>query len=196
MTDELSIASICRLLESKGDYKLPLAPVSVMEHALQTAWLAEKSGASPHLVSACLLHDLGHLIEHEPAANPNEPRGHGPRAAARLARLFGPAVTGPIRLHVAAKRYLCYAHPGYAHGLTVYASDSLSRQGGAFTAEEARAFMRDPHAVDAVNLRLWDDQAQSAGMETPSLAHFAATLRTCVLPLGSRHAADRSGAGC
>lgn len=193
---ELTIASICRLLESKGDHQLPLAAVSVMQHALQTAWLAEQAGADSSLVSACLLHDLGHLLDPPAVPDVDKRLGHGPRAAAQLGALFGPAVTEPIRLHVDAKRYLCYAHPGYAHSLTVYASRSLERQGGAFTPDQARAFMSEAHAVDAVNLRLWDDQAQSCDLITPSLAHFAATLRTCVLPKGSLYLADREGAAC
>lgn len=187
---ELSIASICRLLESKGSHRLPLASVTVLQHALQTAWLAEQGGASASLVAACLLHDLGHLLDASPTGETEPHVSHGPRAAARLRPLFGAAVTDPIRLHVDAKRYLCYAHPGYVHNLSVYATHSLERQGGAFTPDEARAFMREPHAVDAVNLRLWDDQAQSATLATPGLAHFAATLRTCVLPKGSLYAAD------
>ncbi len=186
---ELTIASICQLLEAKGGRRLPLASVTVLQHALQTAWLAEQGGASSSLVAACLLHDLGHLLEPPAAGDAEQHVSHGPRAAARLAGLFGAAVTDPIRLHVDAKRYLCYAHPGYVHNLSVYASRSLERQGGAFAPDEARAFMREPHAVDAVNLRLWDDQAQSATMTTPSLAHFAATLRTCVLPKGSLYLA-------
>lgn len=193
---ELTIASICQLLESKGDHQLPLASVSVMQHALQTAWLAEQAGATGSLVAACLLHDIGHLLDAPDEHEPEKHLSHGPRAAARLGSLFGPAVTEPIRLHVHAKRYLCYAHPGYAHSLTVYASNSLVRQGGAYTPDEARAFMREPHAVDAVNLRLWDDQAQSSTMTTPSLAHFAATLRTCVLPKGSLYMADQGSAAC
>jgi len=193
---ELSVASICQLLEARGDHRLPLASVTVLQHALQTAWLAEQAGASESLVSACLLHDIGHLLETPATQDAEKHLSHGPRAAASLAGLFGPAVTDPIRLHVDAKRYLCYSHPGYALSLTVYASRSLERQGGAFTPEEARAFMREPHAVDAVNLRLWDDKAQSASMTTPSLAHFAATLRTLVIPKGSLYSAGPGGGTC
>lgn len=189
---ELSIASICHLLEVRGSHQLPLASVSILQHALQTAWLAEQAGASNDLVAACLLHDLGHLLD-APGGDDEAQQAHlrhGPRAAAQLAGLFGTAVTDPIRLHVDAKRYLCYSHPGYALSLTIYAAKSLERQGGAFTAEQARAFMREPHAIDAVNLRLWDDQAQAATVTTPSLAHFAAMLRTCVRPKGSLYTAD------
>lgn len=187
---ELTIAAICHLLETRGTERAPLASITILDHALQTAWFAERGGASPSLVSACLLHDLGHLIDGEAMIDGQPVRGHGPRAAVHLDKLFGIEVTDPIRLHVAAKRYLCYSHPGYAHSLTPYAVQSLQRQGGAFTPDEARAFMREPHAIDAVNLRLWDDKAHTSGIDTPGLPHFAATLRTCVLMKGSLYVAD------
>jgi predicted HD phosphohydrolase len=193
---ELTITSICQLLETRGDYQLPLASVTVLQHALQTAWLAEQAGAANSLVAACLLHDIGHLLDAPAGQDAEKHLSHGPRAAATLDALFGKDVTEPIRLHVDAKRYLCYSHSAYPHNLTVYATRSLERQGGTFTPEEARAFMREPYAVDAVNLRLWDDQAQSSTMTTPGLAHFAATLRTCVLPKGSPHTDAPADTAC
>ena len=36
--------------------------VCQIEHALQTAALAEGEGAAPALITAALLHDIGHLI--------------------------------------------------------------------------------------------------------------------------------------
>jgi predicted HD phosphohydrolase len=190
--NELSITSICQLLELKGAQRMPSSVVTLLDHALQTAALAERAGASSPLVCACLLHDIGHIVDEPPAADPAAPalrRGHGARGAARLGELFDAAVTDPIRLHVDAKRYLCYAHPGYAHGLSVDARRSLVVQGGAFTPDQARAFMQEPHAIDAVNLRLWDDQAHVLGTVTPALPHYAAVLRTCVRPKGSLQAA-------
>ena len=52
---------------------------------------------------------------------------------------------------------------------------SLALQGGVFSAEEAEAFMQRPYAVDALQLRRWDDLAKVAGQSTPNLAHFLAT---------------------
>jgi len=181
---ELTITRICHLFESKGEQRLEAASVTLLQHALQTAWLAEKAGARDSLICACLLHDLDHLLEEQDAGTPMEERHacHGQHGASSLTTLFDAAVTDPIRLHVDAKRYLCYAHPGYLNGLVAGAKRSLERQGGVFTPDQARAFMREPYAIEAVNLRLWDDQAHLAGVDTPSLAHFAATLRTRVLP--------------
>jgi predicted HD phosphohydrolase len=180
--NELTITAICRLLESRGDQRLDPSPVSLLEHALQTAWRAERDSAAASLVCACLLHDIGHVLDLLPGAARGAHGRHDEDGAACLGSLFDAAVTDPIRLHVSAKRYLCYAHPGYSHGLSADARRSLERQGGVFTAGEARAFMQERYAIDAVNLRLWDDQAHEPGASTPSLAHFAATLRRCVLP--------------
>ena len=180
--NEISITAICRLLESGGNTPLAVTSVTLLEHALQTAWLAERAAASPSLVSACLLHDLGHVLAAPSNTADLTTERHDHQGAACLSSLFDVAVTDPIRLHVRAKRYLCYAHPSYSHGLSPHARRSLERQGGAFSAAEARAFIEEPYAVDAVNLRLWDDQAHRHGVSTPSLAHFAVTLRRCVLP--------------
>jgi len=192
--NELTITSICQLLESKGSTRMPSGIVSLLDHALQSASLAERAGASNPLVCACLLHDIGHVLDEHPAAGTPDAarprRGHGARASACLDKLFGPAVVDPIRLHVDAKRYLCYAHPGYALGLSADARRSLEVQGGAFSPDQARTFMQEPHAVDAVNLRLWDDQAHVIGATTPTLSHYAVLLRTCVLPKGTLQASE------
>ncbi len=180
--NDLTITGICQLLESGGDERLGGASVTLLEHALQTAWLAERAGAPPSLVCACLLHDVGYVLAAPSDAAHLAMEQHDQHGAACLRGLFDAAVTEPIRLHVGAKRYLCYAHPGYAHDLIPDARRSLERQGGIFTAAQARAFMAEPYAIDAVNLRLWDDQAHRLGVSTPSLAHFAATLRGCMLP--------------
>jgi predicted HD phosphohydrolase len=90
-------------------------------------------------------------------------------------------VLDPIRLHVDAKRYLCYSEPGYRDTLSPASKRSLELQGGTFDAEGAQAFLMQPHAEDAVLLRRFDDLAKTPGIATPSLAHYAAILRGCAL---------------
>jgi predicted HD phosphohydrolase len=50
-----------------------------------------------------------------------------------------------------------------------------------FSAGEAARFIGQPHAADAVKVRLWDDAAKAAGAPTPDLAHFEAVLRAVAL---------------
>jgi phosphonate degradation associated HDIG domain protein len=148
--------------------------VSQAEHALQTAALAEADGAAETLIVAALLHDLGHLV-HEAGPDIAE-RGidarHEAIGAARLARYFAPAVVEPVRLHVAAKRYLCAVEPGYHADLSPASKRSLALQGGAFDAAGAAKFAASPFAEDAVRLRRWDDLAKIPTAPTKSLAEY------------------------
>jgi phosphonate degradation associated HDIG domain protein len=135
--------------------------VTQIEHALQCATLAETSGAAPSLIAAALLHDVGHLLQGEASGLGSQDLRHEITGAQALRRLFGPAVRRPIALHVAAKRYLCFADPAYSAALSPASQISLALQGGPFDAVEAEAFERTPHWRDSVALRLYDDAGKS-----------------------------------
>src|SRR4051794_2550570 len=94
------------LIETRAGARYGEEAVSQKEHALQTALLAEREGAPPALVAAALLHDIGHMMHREgeaPALRGIDTR-HEAIGEKRLRRLFGPAVSEPVRLHVDAKR--------------------------------------------------------------------------------------------
>jgi phosphonate degradation associated HDIG domain protein len=174
----LSISDICVLFARKGGRAYAGEPVNQLEHALQTAMRAEDEGARPALVTAALLHDLGHLLNDQ-GESPTL-RGiddlHQYAALPFLRTLFADDVLVPIRLHVDAKRYLCATRDGYFGALSADSKRSLALQGGIFTTEQAAAFIAQPFADDAVQLRLWDDLAKVEGGVTPPLAHYVATL--------------------
>jgi phosphonate degradation associated HDIG domain protein len=166
------------LLAAKGVRQYGEERVSQCEHALQCAFLAEQEGASAAAVTAALLHDVGHLL-HEAGEHPAERRlddRHEDLGSRHLTGIFGPAVAEPVRLHVAAKRYLCATDPGYFGCLSMASVRSLELQGGPFTATEAAAFRSIPFSDHAVRLRLWDDAAKLPGRETPPIEHYRATL--------------------
>lgn len=152
-------------------------PVSALAHALQCARLAEWAHASPAMVAAALLHDIGHFL-----TLPREPAGdtlddvHELRALGLLGCDFGPEVLEPIRLHVQAKRYLVAVDPHYAAGLSPAALHTLALQGGALRPDEQRAFEAQPFADDALTLRRWDDLAKAPGERTPPLAYYLCLL--------------------
>ena len=170
----LSIADIVALFAAKGDRAYSGEPVSQIEHALQSAELAEASGADAALITAALLHDLGHLLNDQ-GDTPTE-RGiddvHQYFALPFLRGLFGDEVLDPIKLHVDAKRYLCAMRPGYYEALSPDSKRSLALQGGVFDAAQCVAFDALPGAQRAVALRLWDDQAKAEDHATPTLAHY------------------------
>jgi phosphonate degradation associated HDIG domain protein len=179
----LVIEDLIKLYEVKGGREYEGEGISQLEHALQSAQLAEQAGAAPALVCAALLHDVGHLLN-DKGETPTL-RGvddlHQYAALPFLRPYFPEAVLGPIRLHVDAKRYLCATRPDYYERLSVDSKRSLKLQGGVFAPAEAERFIGQPHAADAVQVRLWDDAAKVRGAATPGLAHFEPLLREACL---------------
>ena len=178
----LTLEDIGLLFARHGSAQYSGEPVTQLEHALQTAYLAEQSEASDELVTACLLHDLGHLLN-EQGDTPTL-RGiddtHQYFALPFLRGLFPDAVLDAIKLHVDAKRYLCRANDGYRAKLSDDSKRSLELQGGVFEPAQAAAFLLQPGARDAVMLRQWDDLAKQADWQTPTLAHFMGRAARCV----------------
>ena len=85
-------------------------------------------------------------------------------------------MTEPIRLHVAAKRYLCTIDPDYRDALTPASRASLKAQGGPFDEDGVHIFKRSRFWGDAVRLRQWDDMAKVAGLRTPGLEAYRGTM--------------------
>jgi [1-hydroxy-2-(trimethylamino)ethyl]phosphonate dioxygenase len=176
-----SIAWLVSLMANKGQNRYGLHDVTQLQHALQSALFAERAGAAPALISAALLHDIGHMVHDlgdNPAADGLDDR-HEMLGHAFLVRYFGPDVTEPIRLHVAAKRYLCAIEPEYSALLSPDSVLSLRLQGGPMSPPEVAAFRTEPHAEAAVRLRRCDDAAKVKDLPTPDLAHFATYLSQC-----------------
>jgi predicted HD phosphohydrolase len=89
-------------------------------------------------------------------------------------------VVACVRLHVAAKRYLCATDASYFAKLSPASVATLKLQGGPMSVEEASAFQKDPHFREAVRVRLWDEAGKVVGMQTPAFADFAPLLQRVV----------------
>jgi gamma-butyrobetaine dioxygenase len=177
------IDEIFRVFREQGAGEYLGEPVSMTEHMLQSAYAAEREGAPARLVAAALLHDYGHFIHDLPSdsAQHGVDTRHEEVAHAFLSRHFGPDIAEPIRMHVAAKRYLCATEPAYLEQLSPASVLSLELQGGPYSPAEVAAFDTSPHAEDAVRLRRWDDIGKIAGLETPDLEHYRPVLETALL---------------
>jgi predicted HD phosphohydrolase len=132
------------------------------------------AGAGSALITAALLHDIGHLVHDLPedCADHGVDDRHEELGARWLISRFGPEVVEPIRLHVAAKRYLCATEPAYHAALSPASQQSLVLQGGVFTPDEVADFDAGAHAKAAIALRKWDDIAKIPGLITPQLSEF------------------------
>ena len=168
------ITEIFEMFEHRGGAEYGGERVTQLQHALQCATIAEEEGADAALISAALLHDIGHLLhgpEDIPAMRSIDDR-HELRGREWLAGRFGEEVTEPVRLHVNAKRYLTAIDPGYSARLSPASVRSLQLQGGPFSAALAAGFMALPGAEAAVRLRRWDEAAKIPDRSTPGLDHF------------------------
>ncbi|KVG62519.1 phosphonate degradation HD-domain oxygenase [Burkholderia pseudomultivorans] len=170
----LTVEQIDGLYREHGHVAYSGEPVTQLEHALQSGLLAEQAGADEALVAAAFLHDLGHLLNRQgetPSARGIDDL-HQYFVLPFLRPLFSDAVLEPIRLHVDAKRCLCWTDAGYFESLSPDSVRSLALQGGIFSDDEAMTFLRRPFAEDALRLRRWDDTAKEAGKLTPDLDHY------------------------
>jgi [1-hydroxy-2-(trimethylamino)ethyl]phosphonate dioxygenase len=181
MTDH-RLERIAELLTLRADGRYGLHDITQRQHALQSAWLAEQQNCPEPLIAASLLHDIGHMV-HDLGADPaqsgiddrHEELGH-----AFLAPWFGPEVTEPVRLHVAAKRYLCATEDDYFGRLSKDSVLSLSLQGGPMSPADVAAFDALPGSAAAVRLRQFDELAKVKQLETPPVAHFLPYVARCL----------------
>ncbi|MCQ4079145.1 HD domain-containing protein [Streptomyces sp. RB6PN25] len=167
-----------RLFEGPGAGEYLGEEVTQAQHMLQAGALAEAAGAPAALIAAALLHDVGHFRGEISGAElmAGTDNRHSHTGADWLAQWFGPEVTEPIRLHVAAKRYLCAAEPDYFGQLSPASVHTLVVQGGPMSEAEAAAFAAHRWGADAVRLRRWDEAAKDPQAPTPHFSHFRPLL--------------------
>jgi phosphonate degradation associated HDIG domain protein len=165
---------VLSLFEQRGDSLYGGEGVTQLQHALQAAQLAEQAGAGPAQVMAALLHDVGHLLHNLPDDAPDDGIDdlHEELGNRWLQRWFVPAVCEPVRMHVAAKRYLCAVEPAYAAALSPPSRQSLALQGGPMSASETAAFESHEFFPECIDVRRWDDLAKDPEAATPPLEHF------------------------
>ncbi|HTH58993.1 MAG TPA: HD domain-containing protein [Paraburkholderia sp.] len=174
----LNLDDIRELFETWGSLSYSGESVSQLEHALQSATLAQEAGVGDELIAAAFLHDLGHLLNRQgetPSARGVDDL-HQYYALPFLRPVLPDAVLEPIRLHVDAKRYLCAVDSTYFGRLSADSVRSLELQGGIFSDEQVDEFAARPYANDAVMLRRWDDQAKQHGKATPDVDTFLSVV--------------------
>lgn len=157
--------------------------VTMREHFLQAAHLAERDGADDELVAAALLHDIGHYTSEfgENSFEQGIDNFHEDAGATILANYFPESVVQPVRLHVDAKRYLCAVDTGYFDTLSPASVQSLKAQGGPFDAAGVKAFEQHTFAEQATKLRRYDDGAKLKDTITPDFDHYVPLLTRLVV---------------
>jgi phosphonate degradation associated HDIG domain protein len=176
------VAFIGDIFERRGADSYLGEQVTMSEHMLQAAALAEESDAGDELIAAALLHDIGHYTNEFPedAQNAGIDTHHDEAGAAVLAPFFPRLVTDCVRHHVAAKRYLCATDPTYYDRLSPASVHTLNLQGGPMTPAEVAAFRENSNLDPIIQVRLWDEAAKTPGTPTPPFSHHAPMLQRVV----------------
>ena len=186
LTRETIIPFLTEIFERRGAEEYLGEQVTIAEHMLQGAQLAEEANAPEDVVAAALLHDVGHFTHDFPtdAANLGIDSQHEEAGARVLEGWFPDVVIDCIRGHVAAKRYLCATKPDYFDRLSEASVLSLKLQGGPMTKEEVAAFDKNPNLQAILKVRIWDDVGKNPDHQAPAFAHFRPVLER----VAARHA--------
>ena len=170
------------IFERRGGEEYLGEPVTMGQHMLQGATLAEQNEELDEIVVGALLHDIGHFTSEFGtfSMNDTEDRYHENAGAAVLEKFFPRVITDCCRYHVAAKRYLCATDPLYFNKLSDASVHSLNLQGGPMSETEVKEFERNPNLKKILTVRLYDDAGKIPDMDTPSFWHFAPLVQKMV----------------
>ena len=151
--------------------------VTMSEHMIQTAMLAEKAKCSDDLICSSLLHDYGHFILESPAelVTINIDGQHEDIGYEYLKKFFRKEIVGPIKYHVLAKRYLA-KDKKYFDLLSEASKKSLELQGGVLNQEECNKFEAQEYFKSAILLRKFDEAAKKTNLKMKSIQDYQKLL--------------------
>ena len=174
---------ILDLFSRRGAEEYMGEAVSMAQHMEQSAACAVADGADDALIVAALLHDIGHFVGDFPidSLEIGIDNYHEEAGAQFLTPFFPSSVTEPIRLHVAAKKYLCAVDKSYFERLSDASKQSLQVQGGPMNEADIHEFESNPHHQSAVKLRYYDDEGKVSGLDIKSIDQYREKLETLLV---------------
>ena len=182
LTPQTIVPFLADIFVRRGGEEYLGEPVTMAEHMLQGATLAENANLPEIIIVAALLHDIGHFTSEFGTfrMDDTKDRYHEEAGAQVLEAFFPTLVTDCVRYHVAAKRYLCATRPEYFNRLSDASVHSLNLQGGPMSPQETAEFEQNPNLEQIIQVRYLDDAGKHADMETPDFAHFAPMVQRIV----------------
>ena len=156
--------------------------ITIAEHMIQSAMIAEKSKSKDYLICSCLLHDYGHFIVDDPdeLVKNNQDGKHEDIGYEYLKKFFKKDIVEPIKYHVLAKRYLARDKKYYIR-LSDASKVSLKIQGGILSNKEAKIFEKDKFFKDSIKLRKFDEAAKRIGVKVKNISDYKSLLEASLI---------------
>ena len=151
--------------------------ITISEHMIQSAMLAEKAKVNDDLICSCLLHDYGHFIIEDPdgLVKHDKDGEHESIGYEYLKSFFKKEIVEPIKYHVLAKRYLA-RDKKYFDFLSDASKISLKLQGGALNAKESKEFENKSYFKPSILLRKFDEAAKRTDIKMKSIHDYEKLL--------------------
>jgi len=156
--------------------------VTISEHMIQTAMIAENAKSSNNLICSCLLHDYGHFILEDPdeLVRKKIDGKHEDIGYEYLKKFFKKEVVEPIKYHVLAKRYLA-KEKKYFNSLSNASKISLKLQGGVLNKKESKEFEKKDFFKSSIKLRKFDEVAKKNDVKIKSIIEYKDLLSSQLL---------------
>ena len=156
--------------------------VTIAEHMIQSAMMAEKTKSKDTLICSCLLHDYGHFILDDPDELVREKKDgkHEDIGYEYLKKYFKEEIVEPIKNHVLAKRYLARDQK-YFNLLSPASITSLKLQGGLMSDDEAQTFEKNKYFKDSIKLRRFDEAAKNEGVKIKDIIEYKSLLQASLI---------------
>ena len=156
--------------------------LTISEHMIQAAMLAEKNKSSDDLICSSLLHDYGHFVIEDPnqLVNDKIDGKHEIIGANYLKNYFHNKIIEPILLHVEAKKYLS-REKKYFNSLSDASKISLKLQGGVMNDLDAKKFENNKNYKNAIKLRKFDEGAKKENIKIKKIEDYKELLNSKVI---------------
>ena len=156
--------------------------LTIPEHMIQSAMLAEKSKCNDNLICSCLLHDYGHFLIENPdnLVKINKDGEHEAIGYEYLKKFFKKEIVEPIRHHVLAKRYLA-RNKKYFNFLSEASKISLKLQGGVLNDNESNEFKKKKYFKNSVLVRKFDEAAKETSIKMKKIDDYSSLLKSKLL---------------
>ena len=152
--------------------------ITISEHMIQSAMIAERSKSKDFLICSCLLHDYGHFILDDPdgLVRKNQDGKHEDIGYEYLKKFFKREIVEPIKHHVMAKRYLA-RDKKYYNKLSNASTVSLELQGGLLNEKEAKLFEKEEFFKQSIKVRKFDEAAKKVGLKIKDIIQYKDLLK-------------------